>query len=106
MARYIDADKLYDYIQNKAWRQENKRYRYDKGKCDAWYEMLSIIDDQLSVDVETLIIKNKELDLALAGVMHFVDKFLKDEELHLDAIQRAALMRKKVLKQFEKLEGS
>jgi len=50
--RLIDADALFEYIQKeKAWKQDTIRCpRYDKGKYDAYYEMLEIIKKQPTVD--------------------------------------------------------
>lgn len=41
----------------------------------------------------------------LVGVMHFVDKWLKGEELKQDEVNRAATMREKVLRLIENLEA-
>lgn len=51
MSRYIDADVLFEYIlKEKAWEQSTaKMPRYDKGKYDAYYEMLKIIQEQPTV---------------------------------------------------------
>lgn len=52
--RFIDANKLYDFIQKeKAWRQDRMRQpRYGQGKYDAYYEMLDIINEQPTADVQ------------------------------------------------------
>ena len=55
--RLIDADELFDFIQKeKAWKQDYMlRYRYDKGKYDAYYEMLDIIKELPTVDAEAVV---------------------------------------------------
>lgn len=81
--RLIDAEKLFDFIQKeKAWKQDYMlRYRYDKGKYDAYYEMLDIIKEQPTIDVEPvdyqLISKNfaRMITKAIANLL---------SELHLD----------------------
>lgn len=45
--------------------------------------------------------ENEDLFFKLEGVMHFVDKFLEGDELKLDEVQRADLMREKVLRLLE-----
>lgn len=55
-----------------------------------------------AIDVAKNALKeNDELFYKLVGVMHFVDKFLEGDELELDEVQRADLMREKVLKALE-----
>lgn len=44
-----------------------------------------------------------QLDLTLAGVMHFVDKWLDGEELKQDEVKRAIAMREKTLRIAEEL---
>ena len=46
--RLIDGNALYEFIQKeKAWKQGTmRRPQYDKGKYDAYYEMLEIIKKQ------------------------------------------------------------
>ncbi len=55
--RLIDANKLFDFIQKeKAWKQDyTLRYRYDKGKYDAYYEMLDIIKEQPTIEAEPIV---------------------------------------------------
>ena len=57
MPRYIDADKLFEFIQKeKAWKQDTmRRPRYDQWKYDAYYEMLEIIQQQPTVDAAPVV---------------------------------------------------
>lgn len=47
---------------------------------------------------------SKDLELKLIGVMHSVDKWLEEDELNDDEVNRAGTMREKVLKIIENLE--
>jgi hypothetical protein len=48
---------------------------------------------------------NESVCHALIGVMHSVDKWLDDDELKQDEVNRAATMREKVLKIIERLQA-
>lgn len=56
--------------------------------------------DALTMAVNALN-ENDVLYYKLAGVMHFVDKWLDGDELKLDEVQRADLAREKILKALE-----
>jgi hypothetical protein len=45
------------------------------------------------------------LEYTLLGVMHFVDKWLEDEELEQDEVSRAITMREKTLRIVESLQA-
>lgn len=49
--------------------------------------------------------ENDELFYKLIGVMHFVDKWLEEDELNLDEVQRADLAREKALEEIEKYKN-
>ncbi len=54
--RPIDAKALFEFIQKeKAWKQSLMKYRYDRGKYDAFYEMLDIINEQPTLDYEPVV---------------------------------------------------
>lgn len=55
--RPIDAKALYEFIQKeKAWKQDTYRQpRYGRGKADAFYEMLDIINEQPTLDYEPVV---------------------------------------------------
>ncbi len=54
--RPIDANALFEFIQKeKAWKQSLMKYRYDRGKYDAFYEMLDIINEQPILDYEPVV---------------------------------------------------
>jgi hypothetical protein len=48
---------------------------------------------------------NNELEYALAGVMHSVDKWLEADDFDHDEVQRAAIMREKTLRIVERLQA-
>lgn len=52
--KLIDADKLFEYIQKeKAWKQDTiLKHQYEKGKRDAYYEVLKIIEEQTTLSNE------------------------------------------------------
>ena len=51
--------------------------------------------------IEKLQAMNDELEYTLAGVMHSVDKWLEADDFEHDEVQRAAIMREKVLQIIE-----
>ena len=55
--------------------------------------------------IEKLQAMNDELEYALAGVMHSVDKWLEADDFDKDEVQRAAIMREKTLQIVEKLQA-
>ena len=87
MSRAIDGDKLFEFIQKeKAWKQFTiKRPRYDKGKQDAYYEMLEIIQEQPTIQPESWIPVSERLPKALAYVLVTIK--YKDNSL---GVRRAA----------------
>ena len=75
-------------------------------KCEECpYSAISADCFELEQDAAKLIEKQKEkidnLEYALIGVMHNVDKWLDEEELHLNEVSRAILMRERVLQIIE-----
>ena len=56
--RLIDADRLFGFIQKKkAYMEQNYMVfnNYNKGKYDAYYEMLNIIKEQPTIDAEPVV---------------------------------------------------
>lgn len=54
--------------------------------------------EKLNDDLEK---RNEELEYIIAGIMHSVDKWLEGDEFMDDEVNRAATMRKKVLRIIE-----
>lgn len=59
---------------------------------------------ELSDNNERLRAEVEDLEYKLAGVMHFVDKWLEGDELNQDEVNRAITMREKTLKLVEDLD--
>lgn len=76
VSRAIDGDKLFEYIQKeKAWKQFTmQRPRYDKGKQDAYYEMLEIIQEQPTIQPESWIPVSEKLPECEEEVLIFTER--------------------------------
>lgn len=57
--------------------------------------------DKLGLGMSTEDKRVEELEYILAGVMHFVDKWLDAEDFDKDEVQRAAIAREKALQAIE-----
>lgn len=85
--------------------------------CESWYgchssaanicgnaQITAMCKDAADA-IEKLQSMNNELEYALAGVMHSVDKWLEADDFDHDEVQRAAIMREKVLRIVERLQA-
>ena len=62
-------------------------------------------DNRIAEDLKEAAEMLKQDEYTILGIMHFVDKWLDDDELNLDEVNRARIMREKTLEIVEGLQA-